>query len=72
MHTKLDKRQEDTTIVTKATRKKIRSTLACTSSFLTFFTIIHSRGQRYVVPLITLYRNNISPVVYQTIIANNT
>ena len=33
--------------------KKIRSTLACTSSFLTFFAIIHSRGQRYVVPLTT-------------------
>ena len=50
MLTKLDK-QEDTTIVAEAAKKKIRSTLACTSSFLAFFTIIHSRGQRYVVPL---------------------
>ena len=44
-------------LIKERSDKKIRSTLACTSSFLTFFTIIHSRGQRYVVPLSIIKRN---------------
>ena len=51
MRTKLDKNTGGSSFVAEATKKKIRSTLACTSSFLIFFAIIHSRGQRYVVPL---------------------
>ena len=47
MHIKLDK-QESTTIVAEATnKKKIRSTLACTSSFLTF--LHHYSQQRSAV-----------------------
>ena len=51
MRTKLNNKSSGEHDYVAGATKKIRSTLACTSSFLTFLTIIHSRGQRYVVPL---------------------
>ena len=50
-------------------RKKIRSTLACTPSFSDLLTIIHSRGQRYVVPLTTQCKHTKTiGIIYNSII----